>query len=347
MALLNSVAISTSPNTVSFGSVSGNLNEGTYTANDAASGVTNVITSTGVVYAPITGDRIPRTVQVTAQRQALFSKGVVSMTDITINGKSSDPVVSDSYDSRYGPYNSSTSGTNGDVAAVNGIVDLGNHIIDGNLYLGPNSTYTSAGNQVTGTIYQDWNMVFPDVSLPTPVDASGNPIAWTPAPGNSGSHTFSSGGYYIIGDNGDLNVPAGTTVVLDVQSSSYDLSKASINIGGGMTNAGTIIMYQERGTVTLGGSNSGGAVNNQPKNFVYFGLPGVTSISMGGGSTFVGVIYAPEASMTLNGGGSDNNFMGAFIVKKLTVNGHYNFHFDTSLLGYYYGYYVIGSWQEL
>ena len=51
--------------------------------------------------------------------------------------------------------------------------------------------------------------------------------------------------------------------------------------------------------------------------------------------------------MALSGGGSSNDFIGAFIVKKLTVNGHYNFHFDDSLVGYYYGYYAVGSWQEL
>jgi len=33
----------------------------------------------------------------------------------------------------------------------------------------------------------------------------------------------------------------------------------------------------------------------------YYGLPGVTSVTFGGTSSFVGVIYAPEASLTLNG----------------------------------------------
>jgi hypothetical protein len=244
-------------------------------------------------------------------------------------------------------------GTNGDVAAVNGVVNIGNHTIDGNLYLGPNSSLVN-GN-VSGTTYTDWNSQFPDASLPT-TDANGNalPSTWPDAPGTSSSHTITNNGYYTIRDTGDITVAAGVTATFDVKVFSYDLSKTTITIMGGTTNAGTIVMYQEAGNVTLGGSSSGGAYNNppaipsnRPKNFTYFGLPGVTSITLGGSTDFVGVIYAPEADMTLNGGGSGVNFIGSMIVKKVRMNGNYNFHYDESLKSYFYGYYVVGSWAEL
>ncbi len=348
LANLNAFAISSSSNSTSFGSLSGKLNNGTYSVSDAASGATNIITSTGSVIAPITGATITRTVQITAQRQGLFSKGMVSMTFITMKGKSSDPVASNSYDSRKGPYNSNTSGTNGDVAALNGFVNLGNHTINGNLYLGPNTPYQSGLGQVTGTIYQDWNMVFPDVtSLPT-LDASGNPLptVWPDAPSGA-THTFTQNGYYTIRDNSSITVAPGVTVTLDVKPSNYDLSQSSITINGGTTNAGTVIMYQESGSVTLGGNSANGAVNNQPKNFVYFGMTGVTSMNFKGTTAFTGVVYAPEADLTLSGGGNNNGLMGSFVVRSLTLNGGYNFHFDTSLLGYFWGYYVASSWREL
>jgi hypothetical protein len=352
MANLNQQGISTSSNAISFSAFSRSLNGGTYSVNSSATGVVSTIISTGIVSAPVTGGNISRTVRVTAQRQGLFSKGMISMTYINLNGNG---VISDSYNSLLGAYDpNATPGTNGDIAAVNGLVNLGNHIIDGNLYLGPNSTLTNNPNGgVTGTIYTDWNMPFSDVSLPT-TDTNNYTIIWSPAPGTSSSHTFTNSGYYIINDTGDLNVAAGVTVTLDVKVSNYDLSKATISISGGTTNAGTIVMYQESGSLTLGGSAGGGALNNppsvpsnQPKNFTYFGLPGVTSISLKGSSDFIGVIYAPEADLTLSGGGSKQNLMGSFIAKSLTISGGYNIHYDTSLAGYYYGYYVAGSWQEL
>jgi choice-of-anchor A domain-containing protein len=113
-------------------------------------------------------------------------------------------------------------------------------------------------------------------------------------------------------------------------------------------------MYQESGTLSMGGSQSGGAYNNPPtipssqaKNFVYFGLPAVTSVSLKGSPTFIGVIYAPEADVSLDGGGSSNDFMGSLIARSITMKGHYQIHYDTSLAGYFYGYYVVGSWAEL
>jgi hypothetical protein len=83
-------------------------------------------------------------------------------------------------------------------------------------------------------------------------------------------------------------------------------------------------------------------------DFTYWGLPGVTSISWGGSSTFIGDIYAPEADMTLTGGGSGNNFMGASVTKTLTLNGHFSYHFDEALLKYGPKRpYVPASWQEM
>jgi choice-of-anchor A domain-containing protein len=88
--------------------------------------------------------------------------------------------------------------------------------------------------------------------------------------------------------------------------------------------------------------------SGRARNFWYYGLPGVTSITYGGTSSFVGVIYAPEADLTLNGGGNNNGLIGASITRSITMNGHYNFHFDEDLLssGPSRGY-VVTSWKEL
>ena len=215
----------------------------------------------------------------------------------------------------------------------------------------PTATYTSGNNQVTGTIYHDYNVQFPDVSLPTK-DNNGNGISWLPAPtvgsGNKTTNNFTSDGYYYVNNSNPIYVAPGVKATVQVETSSF--SPSSVTLGGGTANSGTIIVYQDSGSVTLGGNSGGGAIGNRPQNFVYFGLPAVTSVTLSGTSTFVGAIYAPEAALTLNGGGNGNNLEGSAIVKQVTLNGHYNFHYDLALAALNFGPsrgYLPTSWQEL
>jgi hypothetical protein len=65
---------------------------------------------------------------------------------------------------------------------------------------------------------------------------------------------------------------------------------------------------------------------------------------------FVGAIYAPEATLTLNGGGNGNNLEGSSIVASGTLNGHYDFHYDLALASLIFGAnrgYIPTSWQEI
>lgn len=345
LANLNYVAITPNSNATTFAAFSRSLNGGSYSVNSAATGVVATITSTGIISAPISGDSIARTVRIRAQRQSLFSKGMISMTYIRMNGNT---VGADSWDS-HDPTKSTNGiysnyvGTNGDIAAVNGLVNVGNYDIYGDLFLGPNSTYEHGpSGGVTGTIYPDWNMTFPDVEIPTPTDTNGNVVSWIPAPGGNSAHVFTNAGYYTVTDSSAITVKPGVKVTLNVQTSGYNLN--NLTIQGGTTNAGTVVMYLESGNVT----GSGGAVNNRPENFLFFGRPGVTAVTLSGNSTFVGVIYAPQADLTTSGGGSDDlDFRGSMVVKSITAKGHFKMHYDESLVGVYFGYYAAGYWEEL
>jgi hypothetical protein len=239
---------------------------------------------------------------------------------------SHDPT--ESLDGLYNAY----SGTNGNVACLNGIVNPGNMFIQGNLYLGGTTSYSGSPSQVAGTIYSDCNVAFPPVNLPAN-DASGNAISWQSAPtttvnGTTG-HFFTTAGYYVINDSDPIEVASNVTVTLDVQTLIF--SPSSVTIDGGTIASGTIYMYQESGSATLGGNSRGGAIGNRPENFYYFGLPAVTGISLNSVSDFVGVIYAPSASLYLNGGGNNGGLIGAVIAATVTLIGHYNIHYDTSL----------------
>jgi hypothetical protein len=262
--------------------------------------------------------------------------GVVNSVQITGSG-----IVTDSYNSQdptqsTNGYWNGYSGTNGNIASVNGVVNIGNQIINGNLFLGPNASYASSAGQVTGKIFTNANLPFPDVSLPTN-DASGNPIIWISAPNTTNGsgkhvtvfHDFTASGYYTITDLLAVIVEPGVTVALDVKTSNWN--PVYLNINGGTTNSGNVVLFVESGACTLVGNSVGGPSGNRPANLWCYGLPEITGINLSGNSSFVGVIYAPEATITVNGGGTNFDFIGSVIANSIALNGPYAFHYDESL----------------
>ena len=95
---------------------------------------------------------------------------------------------------------------------------------------------------------------------------------------------------------------------------------------------GKLTIYMAGTSFDLGG---GGVVNNgTAANFSYYGLESNTEIKFSGNAGFTGTIYAPQASLSLSGGGNPANtvdFSGACVVKSVSMNGHLNFHYDESL----------------
>ncbi|HSH14605.1 MAG TPA: hypothetical protein VLD18_01130, partial [Verrucomicrobiae bacterium] len=60
-------------------------------------------------------------------------------------------------------------------------------------------------------------------------------------------------------------------------------------------------------------------------------------------------IYAPQAHLSLGGGGSTAyDFVGASVSRTVQMNGHFNFHYDEALgRTDTEGLFVIASWNEL
>ena len=324
-----------------YGPMAHNLIGGNYSV-AIVGAATPAVYSTGYATVPISGDKISRRVKVTALKLGLINVALAAKHNIDFGGNG---IATDSWNSHDpnlntgGHYDPSKTSTNGDVAGIDGLVNIGNHTINGDLYLGPTATYSSGTNQVLGTIHRDSNMQFPDVVLP--------PASWLPAPTASGVHTFTTSGYYTVNDQLPMVINAGVTVSLDVIKSG-SFTPPSIQIHGGTTNAGTAYIYLD-GPNSVGiAGNTAPDASNEPENLYYLGLPSNTDITFSGNSTFVGVIYAPEANLTLNGGGGNVNLIGSSITGNVTINGHYDFHYDESLAktGLSRGF-VINSWQEL
>lgn len=107
-------------------------------------------------------------------------------------------------------------------------------------------------------------------------------------------------------------------------------------------------LYMAGSSAKLAGNGVINATGNAD-NFWYFGLPSNTSLDFGGNGTFTGVIYAPQAAFSLNGGGSGtDDFIGASVTKTVNMHGHFRFHYDEALArkGASRGY-IIDSWDEV
>jgi hypothetical protein len=60
------------------------------------------------------------------------------------------------------------------------------------------------------------------------------------------------------------------------------------------------------------------------------------------------VIYAPDAAFSLGGGGNNNyDFVGGSVTKTVSINGHFNFHYDECLKNGPAREYVITAWNEI
>jgi len=337
-------------NGTNYGPVVRSLSGGTYGVCIQGSN-TPTIYATGCITAPLTSTVLTRTIRVTTQVLPLFNVALGAVGNINMNGNG---MATDSWNSHStnlstgGFYDQSKISTNGDVASQQGIVNIGNHTINGNLYLGPLASYTSGTNQILGDLDKNYNVNFPDVKLPA--DLVSAPTAPTVGNGSKTTNWITSSGSYTINNNYPILITSNVTAKVRVTTSSFN---NNVILQGSITssNQANIVIYadpQGGGGFTLAGSGVGGAANGTPLNFLVYGLPGVTSITLSGNSSFIGAIYAPEAVLTLNGGGNSNNLMGAAIVKQVTLNGHYDFHYDEALASWGpVKSFTANSWQEL
>ncbi|PWU21292.1 MAG: hypothetical protein C5B50_02070 [Verrucomicrobia bacterium] len=107
--------------------------------------------------------------------------------------------------------------------------------------------------------------------------------------------------------------------------------------------------------IYVGGSSSsvgGNGIINQNGfaiNCEIFCIPSVTSFSFNGNGEYIGVLVAPEAHVTMHGGGhSNNDFIGALLADSITMDGHYSFHYDEALgKNPANSRYVVTTWDEI
>ncbi|HWZ94531.1 MAG TPA: hypothetical protein VNW30_04990 [Opitutaceae bacterium] len=252
-------------------------------------------------------------------------------------------------------------------AKIAGGVLVGGSSNSGDLTLGTKGSVGDANwvaNQTgveTGHATYNFTTSFPDVTTPSPTTVN------TISSGiNGGSTTLPRAGdsavtvsgvttyFYNINSislngNGDtVNIGASSSskvnVVIILTNPMTDISiggKGSLNIASGSN----LTMYAP-GSVSIGGNGvlNGGSSDstvNPPTSFQVYGTQTAAqtaasgsdqNISISGNGVLSGAIYAPNASISLNGGGSAGEVLGAMVGDLVTINGsHYPFHYDEAL----------------
>jgi len=248
--------------------------------------------------------------------------------NIVLNGNG---VVTDSWNSTdtnfstSGAYDAGKTSSNGSIASVSGIVTLGNHVIKGSLFLGPTANYTGGpGAAITGQIYTNFNGAFPDVSIPVG--------GWSSAPVVSGTNFFTVSGYYRIDSTNaayPIVVNAGIVVNLNVTSTAN--YTPIIIIHGGATNSGSANFYLNGPQVLNLKPNTALDASPRPTNLRFYGLPSLTTVSLNGNFQFVGIVYAPNADLSVPVGAINQPIIGSLTANSISMNGGMVFHYDEAL----------------
>ena len=327
------------------------------------------IIAQGFVRLPKSTNSISRRVQVTTVSDAMFGMAMLAKGQIDLSGNN---IATDSFDSvnpafsTGGKYDPTKAKDAGDVATNSGVVNsfnVGNGDIHGHVATGPggnidvgssgavgSSAWINAGNNGVepGWSRNDMNVSFPDVQVPF----TGG--SFTPAGGNLLGTNYAyllTGGNYktsTLGMSGQNKMLVTVNSVLWVTSSFSMGSQSQVVLAPGVT----LKLYVGDTTGSGASANLGGSGISNPgdaMHFQYWGMPSNTSLGYSGNAAFTGVIYAPNANFTLGGGGNNiYDFVGASVTSTVSMNGHFNFHYDENLklIGPSRGY-IITSWNEI
>jgi hypothetical protein len=345
-----------------------------YVYDHTAGAAPRIITRSTVTIGGANSQAIEKWIEVQLRRTSKFANGLVAKDTIqfrgnnaTVDSWNSDP---DNDGAALIPYSDAVKNDNGSVGSISvsvNAVAINNADIFG--YASTGGALPSVGNQGrvgdfnqgAGTmdmsrVATDFTASFDPVTLPTTgsaVAAIGNGDLPTTL-GTVGASTIlripsitANGGAEKI-----LTIEGDVTLIITAAARDDALSltgQSSIVIAPGSS----LKIYTDGdvditgGGVANGGTTSGTA--NQPLNFQIWGTSTNTiqdqEISVKGNGVYSGVIYAPNASVTMVG---DTDVLGSIVAEDITVTGNSKFHYDESLANFGTGNpYRVSKWKEL
>ncbi|MDP9291275.1 MAG: hypothetical protein M3O82_02800 [Verrucomicrobiota bacterium] len=304
-----------------------------------------------VTHANLTRPQAVRTVEMIA-RPVSFDNALISAGVITLNDHD---IVIDSFDSRdpakstNGNYDEAKFQQNGNIATDGSLIEAGNAHVYGDVYTNA-GTVANAAN-VTGEqrtdFYQDlfpiptptWTVIQPSAST-----ISGN----TTLPALTGSSASNPTRYKVnsVGENGN------TTLTFSASSPNTP-SYIELWVTGDFTSTGTsqividpgvkVKVYVAGNVAVTGNGFVNGDPNPKASDLQVLGIQpprvGTTdpsvyqsrTVSIDGSGAFVGVIYAPNADVSLSNSGSKALYWGSIVGKTITMNGDTSVHYDEAL----------------
>ncbi len=303
-----------------------------------------------------------RTVQVTAQTAQLPRPNGLTATNLVFKGN----VFVDSYDSSNNAYRNTNNvgwydpNKNSDLAVVSATgtnfgLSGSSHVL-GYVDTAPGGSVTTKGNASVGSKTWTSKGIEPghftnNVTQPVPDIQPPFQSATTPTGGSfdNTSYTYDlQGGQYMAGSlSGGLS-PA--TMVVEADSTLYvtgsiDLGKIVFknNARLDLYVAGASISFNPIVQEWISPGNISAAA--APTQFGVWALPSCVAINMNGNNNFVGMIYAPEADMTIAGGEA---IFGCLTAHSVTCAGTFDFHYDLGTANTFSnGPMTVKSWSEL
>lgn len=284
-----------------------------------------------------------------------YSSGVAAA-NVTVGATSLIPgALSDGNGKIYGYAASGSADSGGGITLKQGIIG-GTSFVNNSL---------NKGQIEDGHASYDFTASFPDVTTPT---APGNYIVNTYSSSTqktlpiSGDSPASDGYYYYNYSDITLN----GNDVFEITSGKVRITMTgdiSITGNGALKiDTGAKLELYSPNTVTiagnglLNGSGNSTATANQPINFQLYGTrtasaassSGYQNISISGNGYLSGVVYAPNGNISINGGGSSGNVLGAMVGHSITMVGNTSFHYDESLPNNLVsGLFKVRKWREL
>ena len=272
----------------------------------------------------------PRHIEATFQLvpESVFQFALFGDQQVNLGGNA----ISDSYDSRNGPYDSSTNhGHEGDVgtnAKTAGGIPVGASIfIDGQVAVGPN--VADPASVVTGCtptpscfapfitggtdppsntqdiVSQDASFPLPDVSPPAGLSCS--------------DYTITGGTQLTLSPTGG---PLG--------NGTYCYRNLTVQGNAQLTATGSVKVYLTGELIARGNSTIG--VPSDPRAMTILMTPSSEATleegTLTGSTEFYGALYGPKASLTISG---NAEIYGSIIAKKIDVTGSAAIHYDQAM----------------
>ncbi len=338
--------------------------------NATPTGLAPIIHTKATVTLP-RGQPIEKWITVELSRRSLFANGLLAKNSITFNGNTAMVDSYDSRKGIYnqnlgsGEYNRYAEGPAASIsvqadtfnlgnADIYGYVSVGTTTVDAGLNVGPNGTVSGVLGQ-TGVI--DYDRTTPnftanleDAKVPATSTYTANPLITTigsmTLPRPTDVATTEPDGtlvYYITANKIDLSGNDTNKLIIAEDKNVVIIltptTGTSIDVKGQAS-----IVVQEDGSlniytaadVSIAGNGVANDTDNPPSNFMLWGTRPSSSgslqnISVAGNGQLSAVVYAPNANVTANGGGTSGNIMGAIVGSTITVTGGSMFHYDMAL----------------